>query len=57
MLLMPLPKGVDHTLLDANGSVARSDGLQVNLISMVDLSQSREKFSHFLAVFQVGLAI
>jgi hypothetical protein len=57
MLLMPLPKGVDHTLLDANGSVARSDGLQVNLIGMVDLSQGRAKLSHLLKVFRVVLVI
>ncbi len=37
MLLMPLSKGVDDSLLDRNGSIAGPDGLQISLIGAVEI--------------------
>ncbi len=57
MLLMPLPQGVDHTLLDGNGRVARSDGLQISLIGAVDLRECCEKLSDLLEEYGGLMAI
>ena len=57
ILLLPLPKGVDDVLLDSNGSVAGPDSIQVNLIGVVDLSQSRKKLSHLFPVFRSAWVI
>jgi hypothetical protein len=45
-LLVLLPKGVEDRLLDRDGSIAGPDGLQIDLIGLVDLGQCGDQLSH-----------